>query len=134
MKFTGTFLSLDKATANNRIYSKDVIKKALSDIQKNVNDGRFMVERSVEFPFDNMSKVNLENVCGVVENLTIADDKLMGDVKLLKLPDEDTMNRLYDGLESGLLSIRPKGTGQLNENGEVSEYKLISLFVTDKPA
>lgn len=112
-----TLLTLNSPNLNGRVYSTEVVQEA---IRKYVESGKPML---IQNGFTQRAEVDLELVCGAVENVNIDGDKLLGDVQLFP-----SMKHL------DFLSVRPSFVGKLDKDGVVTEATLLSFNLTSDPA
>ena len=120
MKIEGKIVlqNLGSPNKNGRIYSEDIIKQAISNCD-NLKNKRLFITHKVP----QSAEVNLEDVVGLVDDLYIKDSNLVANVSYII---EDKMLEYYN--------IRPNGVGNVDENGVVSNYKIISFSLTNDPA
>lgn len=98
--------NLGQPNKNGRIYPESVIKDAIINSDSLKNGRLFVTRNSVQYS----TQVDMDDVVGMVDDLYI-EDKMFG---------------YYD--------IRPNGIGNVDENGVVSNYELISFSLTNNPA
>lgn len=110
-------LTLNEPTLNGNIYTTEAIQKA---IEKYVASGKPLV---VQRKFSQHRDVDLENVCGVVENIECRGNELVGTVKVF--PGEEALLAL---------SVRPSFIGKINEDRTISDIELLSFNFTADPA
>lgn len=120
---TTTILQLDKPNKNGRTYSKNCIMGALKKM--NCKQAQFLIQSK---SFDPV--VDLEKVIGVVDKVFIIDDEVRVEYKFL---GDD--HHKYDAMmKSEQFFLRPTGIGEVDENGNVSNYKFSYLTITADPA
>jgi len=114
---TVKLLTLNEPTLNGNIYPTDVVKAA---IEEYLAKGKpIMVQRHFTGEVD----VNLENVCGTVEDLVYEDNALLGTLKMF--PGEEAMLGL---------AVRPSFLGSINPDRTISDLVLLSFNFTADPA
>jgi len=116
-------LTLNKLNANNRMYRTDVVEKAITEyVGKEAYLEHSQTRESPE--------VNIENVIGVVTDMYIKDDLLLGNIDIIsRCPPV-----LKEGFESGEFVVRPFGIGTIDEHRQVQDYKLVGFILTNDPA
>jgi len=110
-------LTLNEPTLNGNIYTTEAISKAIAEY---VSKGKPMV---VQRHFTQNRDVDLEKVCGVVENIECRGNELVGTVKVF--PGEEALLAL---------SVRPAFIGKINEDRTISDIELLSFNFTADPA
>ena len=106
-------MPVDKPTANDRVYPRSVVEDALRRLQGKslaVTHARAFLET------DGCPKVS--DSLGVASNLVIADDHVLADVKIDKVPED---------LKGGYV-IRSAGFGEV-ENGVVKEFTFTGVII-----
>ena len=127
-------LTLDKPTANNRIYPRAVMEAAFAKYKKEFIDERraMVVKRQPE-----QAITNLLDVVGIIKEVSFEGDTVMADIEFLpNVPDGLICE---SGVKCGKLSLRTGGLGSLkkNEQGQhvvQDDYELTHCFLTDNPA
>lgn len=117
-----TLLTLNKLNLNRRIYTTEVVQKAIDDCQWQVDQRRMLLE----YKYDSSFGVNVENACGIITKLVIDGDFLKGDVEYF--PNFPNFERLVG------VPIRPKAMGNIDEHGIIHNLQFISFFHTPDPA
>lgn len=114
---TTKLMTVNEPTLNGRTYSADVVQTAIDNY---IACGKpIFVERFM----GGSGQVNIENAAGIVEDLKIEGNSLMGTIKI------------FPGNEPLLgLSCRPAFIGKISKEGIVTEAELISFAFTADPA
>lgn len=76
-------------------------------------------------------EIDLSNVSHKISNLRIEDGFVVGDVTTLNTPQG---RLLSDLLESTNMCFRMSGYGNIDENGNISEFELISVNLVNDGA
>jgi hypothetical protein len=113
-------IKYDEPTGNRRVYPKEVLEKAFKELIEG------------DFPgfisWDNPGIVqNLKNVGGEIESVDFSENPPTVIAKIFDTPG----NLLKECVDWELF---PNGTGKVDENNNVSEFKLISVNICCKPA
>ena len=126
---------LDIPNKNGRIYSKEVIQKALENAKEKLESGEMLGELCIPndpniISGDASPPVNLAAVSHVVKRMWIEDGNLMGEVKILDTPNGKILKHMleHDELRNSV-AFRPSGFGKIDENGFVSDYEFRSISV-----
>lgn len=115
-------IPLNQPTANGRVYPPEVLKKAVAKAQSRIKAGTFVGE--IDPPGD--GKTRLRDVSHRVTTMRVDDQgRIVGDVEVL---DTAAGKMLESMLQGGVeMYITTKGTGAVDDNGVVSDFKLLSV-------
>ena len=81
---------------------------------------------------DNSSTVNLSRASHTVSNITFdKNNDLYGDLTILNNPIGDVLSALV-AIDPNAIRMGMRGTGTLNKNNEVSDFKLITFDIYKK--
>ena len=111
-------LDLDKPNLNGRTYPTREVEKTI---------------RQTSVPFmgtlgmPDGDKISLTKVSHAVEELRIEDGALMAKITLLQTPAGQMLSQLLDECE-----FRAAGTGDIDENGVVSNWKMTTVSAVDR--
>lgn len=119
-------LNLNTPTKKGHIYTTELINKLIADNRDKINEKKILVEKSVN---PDGVEVNLIDVVGCVTDMEVVDEKWVCWVEFINCPLE-----IIVALNDGMLSIRPRGIGHIDENRISDDYVLISFMITDDPA
>jgi hypothetical protein len=124
--FTVTILKCDEPNANGRIYPREVVEKMVEQCEANQN----RIFGTVGMPEG--TSLDISKISHTVNNLRITEGgDLIGDVMVLSTPQGKVMQEL---LEVGKYDYRTAGIGKIDENGVVSDYRLISISMVSDGA
>lgn len=125
----GIFIEGDVRNQNNRIYPKDEIHKAVKAINEKINKG-YSVLGEADHPDD--LNINLDRVSHVITEMDIQGNNGVGKLKILPTPMGNICKTL---LESGVkLGVSSRGSGNVNENGIVKEFEIITVDIVANPS
>lgn len=133
-KLTGTFLYCDVKNANGRIYTSKCAIEMLENAFENMREGNLLGE--LEYP--NRPETNLGNVSHRVIDMKFnpINKSVEGTIEIFEgTPRGKKLMDLIDGDPNKfneLFVIRPRGTGTVNEKGEVENYTLYSFDVVSR--
>jgi hypothetical protein len=133
---SGTILYADIKNANDRIYTKNCVFSMLHQAQEDIQNGNLLGE--MDFP--DRPEVALGNVSHRVTEIHFNPEKnsLDGTIQVLEgTPKGQILKQQIDAFGGPKnfmknFCIRSRGTGTLNEKGEVENYKLYSFDVIAK--
>ena len=135
MKVTGKFIVFDQKNKNGRIYTKECGSAIMQQFNKLAHEGQ-MILGEFGYP-ENRFEVSLGNVSHRVDSLEfdMLNNCLRGTIEILETPKGKQILKMLN--ENGykfedLFVVRPRGTGTVNEKGEVENYTLYSFDVIFK--
>ena len=131
-RFGTSILDLNTTTRNGRVYTREVVQKALDDavVKEKLEVGLFPIvyNDGTESCVDDYGNVDLRKVVGKVDRLVIADDDKLYAYGVIFNPE---MERRFAELE-----FTPYGFANLtlgkDGNAIVSDYELIGVGVSLK--
>jgi len=124
MKLEGVFLYYDKENGNGRIYTKEVAEDIINQFKEK--------DKSVAYGECGMPDsfvTNLVNVSHVVKDIWLDEKEkcIKGTIETLDL---DKGKKIETLMESGIpLSVASRGSGTINEKGEVENYQLYAFDI-----
>jgi hypothetical protein len=126
----GICIEGDKRNANERIYPRHEILKAVETINKQIQDGNSVLGE-VDHPDD--LKINLERVCHSVEGMWMDGHAGCGKLKILPTPMGELVKTL---LQSGVkLGVSSRGSGNVDDRtGHVSDFEIVTIDVVAQPS
>jgi hypothetical protein len=126
----GICIEGDKRNANERIYPKHEIIKAVETINEQIRDGNSVLGE-VDHPDD--LKINLDRVCHTVENMWMEGHAGCGKLKILPTPMGNLIKTL---LQSGVkLGVSSRGSGNVDDRtGHVSDFEIVTIDVVAQPS
>jgi len=135
MKIKGTFLYYDVENSNGRMYTKECAK----DIVKQFEELSHEIPMFGQLGYPNAEnfKGNLSDASHKVKEIHINEERksIEGTVEILNTPNGRKLLGLIDNdIEkfNELYVVRSRGTGEINENKEITNYNIISFDVVPK--
>ena len=121
-----TILTLDTPNLNGRTYPREVVEKAFLTLDERKC---YIASKCGASPH-----INVEHICGKMNDLRIEENCLVGDVQLIgTLPACDPMFETL--LSNGELAVRPSGMCTLSSDGVIgTDYTVNHFFLTNDPA
>jgi len=120
-------LKINVKTSNNTIYTEAIAYQIKEQIEKQ-NLGTFIQDDIFTKAEPIKTTIDLKDVAFKMTNPTIKEDKLLVDIKILKdLPNGKILNDIID-----IVVFRPRGIGNVDENGIITDYKLICINAINK--
>ena len=120
----------DKRNANDRIYPRHEIHKAVETINKQIMEG-YSVMGEVDHPDD--LKINLDRVCHTVDKMWMDGHAGCGKLRILPTPMGNLIKTL---LQSGVkLGVSSRGSGNVDDRtGHVSDFEIVTIDVVAQPS
>jgi len=115
--------------ANERVYPVIEIESAVQNLNEQVTGG-YSVLGEVDHPDD--LKINLDRVSHMITDMWMEDNNGYGKMKILPTPMGQLVKTM---LESGVkLGVSSRGSGEVNESGDVSGFEIITVDVVAQPS
>ena len=126
----GICIEGDKRNANERIYPRHEIIKAVETINKQILEGNSVLGE-VDHPDD--LKINLDRVCHSVEKMWMDGHAGCGKLKILPTPMGELIKSLVTaGVKLGVSS---RGSGNVDDRtGHVSDFEIVTIDVVAQPS
>ena len=106
-------LELDTTNSNGRIYPRELF-----------NDFVFKNEYLGEFNNSTNYNISLKDVSHSIKNIELKDNVIYGDIKILDTPNGKVVKELLKDMP---LSVVPRGTSKIDQNGFIRDYELITF-------
>ena len=126
----GICIEGDKKNANERIYPRHEIIKAVETINEQIHSGNSVLGE-VDHPDD--LKINLDRVCHTVEGMWMDGHAGCGKLKILPTPMGELIKTL---ITSGVkLGVSSRGSGNVDDRtGHVSDFEIVTIDVVAQPS
>lgn len=126
----GICIEGDRLNANDRIYPRHEIQKAVETINEQIRSGHSVLGE-VDHPDD--LKINLDRVCHAVESMWMDGHAGCGRLKILPTPMGNLIRTL---LQSGVkLGVSSRGSGNVDDKtGHVSDFEIVTIDVVAQPS
>ena len=126
----GICIEGDKRNANERIYPRHEIHKAVETINEQIRNGNSVLGE-VDHPDD--LKINLDRVCHTVDSMWMEGAAGCGKLKILPTPMGELVKTL---LTSGVkLGVSSRGSGNVDDStGHVSDFEIVTIDVVAQPS
>lgn len=126
---SGIFMQAEVRNGNGRVYPATQIKQAVDLIQKKIAEGH-PIPGELNHPND--LAINLERVSHIITDIRMEGNNAVGKAKLLNTPMGNIAKSLMEG---GLpLGVSSRGTGNVNESGEVSDFSFVTMDIVATPS
>jgi len=125
----GIFLEGDVRNHNQRVYPTNEIKTAVETLNETIRDGESILGEA-DHPEE--LNINLDRVSHEITEMWMDGSRGCGKLKVLPTPMGNIVRTL---LESGVkLGVSSRGSGNVDNNGMVSEFEIVTVDVVAKPS
>jgi|TARA_B100001173_G_C15970163_1_gene539636 hypothetical protein len=125
----GIFIEGGVKNQNKRVYPVQEISRAVGSINEKLKSG-YSVLGELDHPDD--LQINLDRVCLQINEMKMQGNNGIGKLQVLPTPMGNIVKAL---LESGVkLGVSSRGSGNVAENGTVSEYEIITVDMVAQPS
>jgi hypothetical protein len=123
------FLEVDKATANRRLYPREVMRRAISEAQPLINKGSLFGSSA------HRTSMELDDVSHVIQKLSLEGSLAICEAKVLPTTKGKNLQVI---LKHGRLGVSARGVGTVKVEKEVEvvqpDYRLLGLDFVVGPA
>jgi len=125
----GCFIQGDVRNFNERVYPVNEISNAVSTVMEQIKkDGGVIGE--CDHPEE--LTVNLDRVSHIITEMNMDGSNGIGKLKILPTPCGSIVKTL---IENGVkLGVSSRGSGNVDDNGYVSEFEIVTIDVVAKPS
>ena len=125
----GIFIQGGVRNANQRVYPVEEIGRAVKTLNDQISTG-YSVLGEVDHPEG--LNINLDRVSHMMTNMWMEENNGYGKMKILPTPMGQLVKTM---LESGVkLGVSSRGSGEVNESGNVSGFEIITVDVVAQPS
>jgi hypothetical protein len=129
MYLSGIMLQASLKNGNGRIYPVNEIAKAVEECQDKISKGNFILG---ELNHPDSLSINLANVSHAITEIRMDGNNAIGKMKLLNTPSGLIVKAIIEG--GVRLGVSSRGTGNVNESGDVSEFSMVTIDVVSSPS
>lgn len=125
----GIFIQGGVRNLNERVYPVREIETAVDNVNEIIRKGE-----SVLGELDHPSEltINLDRVSHLIEQMWMDGNSGLGKLKILPTPMGNITRTL---IEAGVkLGVSSRGSGNVNERGEVSDFEIVTVDVVARPS
>lgn len=125
----GIFIQGGVRNLNERVYPVSEIHKAVDNVNEIIRKGESVLGE-LDHPAE--LTINLDRVSHVIENMWMDGNSGFGKLKILPTPMGNITRTL---VEAGVkLGVSSRGSGNVNERGEVSDFEIVTVDVVARPS
>lgn len=129
MFLTGICLQGGVRNLNERNYPIPEIRRAVEEINKQLNDG-YSVGGELDHPEE--LTINLDRVSHKITQMWMDGPIGMGKMQILPTPCGNIARTLIEN--DFKLGVSSRGSGNVNERGEVSDYEIVTIDIVARPS
>ena len=126
----GIFIEGDVKNANERVYPRDEIRRAVSTLMEQIKRD-IPVLGEIDHPDD--LKINLDRVSHVITDMYVEGPNGIGTLKIIPTPMGNTIGAM---LGAGVkLGVSSRGSGNVDDmNGRVSDFEICTVDIVAQPS
>jgi hypothetical protein len=125
----GIFIQGGVKNQNERVYPVNEINSAVESIMERLREGQTVLGEA-DHPEE--LTVNLDRVSHIIQEMWMDGPNGYGKLKIVPTPMGNIVATL---LESGAkLGVSSRGSGNVNEGGEVSEFEIVTVDIVAQPS
>ena len=136
LEFTGNFLFYDKKNLNGRIYPKKVAEEIIKE-QDHKSKSHNILGQFGYPTEENFGEISLCKASHIIKEIHLDenDQSIKGTIQLLDTSMGKKVKELLDEQTGKLvrISCRSRGYGNINEEGEIENFKIISFDLVKGP-
>lgn len=126
---SGIMMQAEKVNGNSRRYGLKEMAQAVESAASQIKAGTSILGE-LNHP-DNLS-INLANVSHMITEMRMDGNNAVGKMKILNTPSGNIVKGLIEG--GVRLGVSSRGTGNVNESGNVSDFSLVTIDVVYQPS
>lgn len=126
---SGIMMQANVKNGNSRLYALDEMARAVESAASQIKAGTSILGE-LSHP-DNLS-INLANVSHMITEMRMDGNNAVGKMKILNTPSGNIVKGLIEG--GVRLGVSSRGTGNVNESGNVSDFSLVTVDVVYQPS
>lgn len=129
----GVFATIGVRNKNGRLYPKHIWEQAVAEFQEKIKNNSIECLGEWQHPYS----IEIDPIKSVIKitDLRIQGNKVIGKAKVLNNKSNDIINQIKTLIDEKLpLSISSRGVGDVNENKEVTRFKLITFDLVSSPS
>jgi hypothetical protein len=125
----GIFIQGGVRNLNERVYPVSEIANAVDHVNDVIRGGESVLG---ECDHPDELTINLDRVSHVIEKMWMDGNSGFGKLKLLPTPKGEIIRTI---IEAGCkLGVSSRGSGNVNDRGEVSDFEIITVDIVAKPS
>lgn len=125
----GILMMSEVKNGNGRVYKKSDMERVVAESIKRIKEGHYILG---ELNHPDVLTVNLANVSHAITEIRMDRTNAVGKMKLLNTPSGHIAKGLIEG--GVRLGVSSRGTGNVNESGEVSDFSFVTVDIVYQPS
>jgi hypothetical protein len=125
----GIMMQSEVKNGNGRIYRSDELKNVVEDCQRKIKAGNYIMG---ELNHPDTLSIDLNNVSHAITEMYMDGNNAVGRMKLLNTPKGQLARAIMEG--GVRLGVSSRGTGNVNESGEVSGFSFVTVDIVSTPS
>src|SRR5574343_414321 len=126
---TGIMMQSEVKNGNGRIYRSDELRKVVEECQQKFKNGQFIMG---ELNHPDTLSIDLNNVSHAITEMYMDGNNAVGRMKMLNTPKGNIARAIMEG--GVRLGVSSRGTGNVNESGEVSGFSFVTVDIVSTPS
>jgi hypothetical protein len=132
----GTFLYYDVENSNNRIYTKEMAEDIVKQFNERIQEGERILGQ-IGYPEPEQFEGRLGDVSHEVKEIHLNPEckTIEGTIEILETPKGNYLLKMIDDNIDKFKEcfvVRSRGFGEVNENKEVTNFKILSFDIVSK--
>lgn len=126
---SGIMMMSEVKNGNGRIYKRGDMERVVQEAAKRIKEGHYICG---ELNHPDVLSINLANVSHAITEVRMDGSNALGKMKLLNTPSGNIAKGLIEG--GVRLGVSSRGTGNVNESGEVSDFSFVTVDIVYQPS
>jgi hypothetical protein len=126
---SGIMMQSEVKNGNGRLYRRGELENVVRECTQRMKDG-FSILGELNHPDD--LNINLLNVSHTITEMRMDGNNVIGKMKLLNTPSGNIAKAIMEG--GVRLGVSSRGTGSVNESGEVSAFAFTCVDIVSTPS
>jgi hypothetical protein len=128
---SGTFIYFDRINENGHMYKKEMAKEIIDQFNERIDNDQALGTLGYPSNPENFGSINLGEVSHKVVELHFNELKnsLDGTIEILETESGKKVKDLIMKNEKSPFVVRSRGYGNINENHEIENFKIISFDI-----
>jgi hypothetical protein len=126
---SGIMMQAAIRNGNGRVYPVNEIRRAVDECNAKLSKGVFIMG---ELNHPDSLQINLANVSHAITEIRMDGNNAIGKMRLLNTPSGQIARAIMEG--GVKLGVSSRGTGAVNESGEVSDFSFVTMDIVSVPS
>jgi hypothetical protein len=126
---SGIMMQSEVFNGNGRKYNRSELSNVVEECGKKLKSGMYIMGE-LNHP-DNLT-IDLNNVSHAITEMSMSGNNVIGRMKLLNTPKGQIAKAIMEG--GVRLGVSSRGTGSVNESGEVSGFNFVTMDIVSVPS